>query len=205
MSLLLLLPRQIHLCRSSSNDQACHRYFKTHTIGSLLTRNRIHCACHKKWHLNVQNWSDHVVFLPLWLRATASCTSSTAELPKVLREWCVFNAPQAGCTFWTVQRPNVIRQCSVSIFASQCASGHTRVHFLNIAVPKSAPELKCFARLDFKLCVAPQQHALFPHRNFQKCSKHGVLCTFWFQKVLRATTACNSSSLSPQMAPHPPL
>ena len=30
----------------------------------------------------------------------------------------------------------------------------------------------------------------FRHRNFQKWSEAGVLCTFWFGNVLRATAAC---------------
>ena len=32
-------------------------------------------------------------------------------------------------------------------------------------------------------------------RNFQKWSVRGVSCTFWLRNVLRATTACNCSSL----------
>ena len=42
---------------------------------------------------------------------------------------------------------------------------------------------------------APQRRALFRHRNFQKWSEAGVLYTFWLGNVLRATTACNCSSL----------
>ena len=45
------------------------------------------------------------------------------------------------------------------------------------------------------MCFAPQRCALFRHRNFQKWSDHGVFCTFWLGNVLRATTACNFSSL----------
>ena len=52
-----------------------------------------------------------------------------------------------------------------------------------------------FNTFDFQMCFAPQRRALFPHRNFQKCSENGVFCHFWLQNVLRATTACNSSSL----------
>ena len=33
----------------------------------------------------------------------------------------------------------------------------------------------------------------FHHLNFQKCSEHGVLCTFSLRNVLRATTACTFS------------
>ena len=45
------------------------------------------------------------------------------------------------------------------------------------------------------MCFAPQQRALFRHRNFQKWSEPLVFCTFWLGNVLRATTACNYSSL----------
>ena len=45
------------------------------------------------------------------------------------------------------------------------------------------------------MCFAPQRHALFRHRNFQKCSGAEVFCTFWLGNVLRATTACTFSSL----------
>ena len=42
---------------------------------------------------------------------------------------------------------------------------------------------------------APQRRALFRHLNFQKCSETQVFCTFSLGNVLRATTACNFSSL----------
>ena len=45
------------------------------------------------------------------------------------------------------------------------------------------------------MCFAPQRRALFRHLNFQKWSENGVFCTFWLRNVLRATTACNFSSL----------
>ena len=45
------------------------------------------------------------------------------------------------------------------------------------------------------MCFAPQRRALFRHLNFQKWSDNGVFCTFWLRNVLRATTACNFSSL----------
>ena len=44
------------------------------------------------------------------------------------------------------------------------------------------------------MCFAPQRRALFRHLNFQKCSKAGVLCTFWLGNVLRATTAFTFST-----------
>ena len=55
--------------------------------------------------------------------------------------------------------------------------------------------LVCFVHFDLGMCFASQRRALFQHLNFQKCSEPGVLCTFWLRNVLRATTACNFSSL----------
>ena len=60
MSLVLRLPRDMHLCRSSANVPHLH---KTLTFCSLLARCRIACACHAKPHRNLQKWSEHVVLL----------------------------------------------------------------------------------------------------------------------------------------------
>ena len=46
------------------------------------------------------------------------------------------------------------------------------------------------------MCFAPHRCALFHHLNFQKCSEHGVLCTFSLRNVLRATTACTFLNIS---------
>ena len=95
-----------------------------------------------------------------------------SQLPKVVRSWCV-----------------------LYILTSKCASRHNGVHFFDISTSKSGPKLRCFAHLDFDMCFAPQRCAHFRHRNVQKCSEPGVLCTFLLRHVLRATTACNCSSL----------
>ena len=78
---------------------------------------------------------------------------------------------------------------------SKCASSHNGVHFFDIATSKSGPTLVCFVHFDFDMCFAPQRRALFRHLNCQKWSGAGVLSTFWVRNVLRATTACNFSSL----------
>ena len=63
-------------------------------------------------HLNFQRWSEHGVLCTFWLRnvlrATAACTFSTSQLPKVVREWCV-------CTFWL---RNVLRATTACNFSS---------------------------------------------------------------------------------------
>ena len=60
---------------------------------------------------------------------------------------------------------------------------------------KSGACMLCFVHFDFEICFAPQRRALFRHLNFQKCSEAEVFCTFWLGNVLRATKACNFSSL----------
>ena len=44
-------------------------------------------------------------------------------------------------------------------------------------------------------CASRHNGVDFFDINFQKWSENGVLCTFWLRNVLRATTACNFSSL----------
>ena len=127
-------------------------------------------------HLNVQKWREHVVFytfsLRNVLRTTTACTFSTSQLPKVVRGWGV-----------------------LYIFTSKCASRHSGVHFFDISTAKSGPHLVCFVHFDLQMCFAPQRRALFRHLNFQTCSETQVFCTFWLANVLRATMACNFSSL----------
>ena len=127
-------------------------------------------------HLNLQKWSENGVLctfsLGNVLRATTACTFSTSELPKVVRTWCV-----------------------LYILTWKCASRHNGVHFFDISTSKSGPTLVCFVHFDFQMCFAPQRRALFRHLNFQKWSAPLVFCHFSLGNVLRATTACNFSSL----------
>ena len=127
-------------------------------------------------HLNFQKWSDAEVFCTFWLwnvlRATTACTFSTSQLPKVVRRWGV-----------------------LYILTWKSASRHNGVHFFDIWTSKSGPTLRCFVHFEVEMCFAPQRRALFWHLNFQKWSEHGVFCSFWLGNLLRATTACNFSSL----------
>ena len=125
---------------------------------------------------NFQKSSDTEVFCTFWrgnvLRATTPCTFSTSQLPKVVREWCV-----------------------LYILTSKCASRHNGVHFFNISTSNTAPNPSVFNTFYFQMCFAPQRRALFQHLNFQKWSDPEVFCTFSLRNRLRATTACNFSSL----------
>ena len=90
-----------------------------------------------------------------------------------------WSAPGVFYTFWL---GNVLRATMACTF-------------FNISTSKSVPRLKCFAHFDLEMCFAPNRRALFRHLNFQKWSENGVFCTCWLRNVLRATTACNFSSL----------
>ena len=148
MSCVLRLPREMHLCRSSSNVQRLTSFLEMlQNPHVLLTFDKAH----------------NPLRLP---------RETTSEPPKVVRT------------------PGVLY-----ILTSKCASRHNGVHFFDISTSKSGPALLCFLHVDFEMCFAPQRRALFLHLNFQKWSENGVLCTFWLGHLLRATTACNFSSL----------
>ena len=96
----------------------------------------------------------------------------------------------------TSEPPKVVWTPSAfNILTSKCASRHNGVHFFDIATSKSGPNLVCFVHFDFEMCFAPQRRALFRHLKCQKWSAPLVFLTFWLGNVLRATTACNFSSL----------
>ena len=127
-------------------------------------------------HLKCQKWSAPRVFCTFWLgnvlRATTACTFSTSQVPKVVRT------------------PSVLY-----ILTWTCASRHNGVRFFNISTSKSGPYVVCFVHFDLQMCFAPQRRALFRHLKCQKWSAPLVFLTFWLGNVLRATTACNFSSL----------
>ena len=125
-------------------------------------------------------------------------TSKSGPRPSVFNtfdlEMCF--APQRRALFRHLKVQKVVRTwCVLYILTWKCASRHNGVHFFDISTSKSGPNLVCFVHFDLEMCFAPQRRALFQHLNFQKRSGAEVFCTFWLGNVLRATTACNFSSL----------
>ena len=66
---------------------------------------------------NFQKWCKHLLLSPFWLRnmlrATAACTFSTTQRPKLLRQWGVFSiltsksaSRHSGVQFWSLLRPD---------------------------------------------------------------------------------------------------
>ena len=102
------------------------------------------------------------------LRATTACTFQHLNFQK-WSEHGVF------CTFWL---RNVLRATTPCTFSTS-----------------QLPKVVRTPSVLFEMCFAPQRRALFRHLNFQKWSEPLVFCTFWLANVVRATTACNFSSL----------
>ena len=99
--------------------------------------------------------------------ATAAYSFSTSELQKVLPPWGV-----------------------LSMFTSKCVFRHSGVHFFDIWTYKSAPTMRCFEHVHFKMCFSPQRRAFFRHLNLQKCSHHEVFWACSLQNAFFATAAC---------------
>ena len=106
-------------------------------------------------HLNFQKWSKPGVLCTFWLgnvlRAITACTFSTAELPKVVRSWCV-----------------------LYILTWKRASRHNGVHFFDISTSKSGPTLVCFIHFDLEMCFVPQRCTLF-HLSSGQLAPHPPL------------------------------
>jgi len=122
---IILANRQIWCSKMQPLSGNCaltseHLWWTCLTFCSLLRKCTIPCACHAKRHLNVQKWREHVVFCTFWLKnvlcATATCTFSTSQPPKVARTCGDFN-----------------------ILTWKCALRHDGVHFFDLATSKSGP------------------------------------------------------------------
>ena len=187
MSLVPRLPREIHLCRSSSIVP------RLPSVLNMLQNPHVWLTFDK-----VQNPSR----LP---RKTAS------ELRKIVRDLqflTLRNALRArtACNFSNSELPKVDRNCQILTLLTfdfdVCFALQQRT-LLNISTDKNAPNPQCFEHVRFQMCqmcFTPQSRALLQHLSFQKCSGADVLCAFWLRHVLRATAACTfSTSQLPKM------
>ena len=174
MPLVLRLPRKMHLCRSSSNFPRLPSFLK------MLQHPHVLVAF---------QWMHNPIHLP---------HKTTSERPKCLRASVCntfgFEMCFTPCTFSTSQLPKVLRDRQfLTLFTSKCASRHNAVHFFVISTSKTVPRPPVFNTFYFQMCF--ECRALFQHLNFQKWSDPEVFCTFSLRNRLRATTACNFSSL----------
>ena len=95
------------------------------------------------------------------------------------RNFQKWSEPGVFCTFWL---RNVL-----------CAT--TACTFSTSQLPKVVWTWCALYILTSKCALRHNGVHFFDICNFQKWSEPGVFCTFWLVNVLRATTACNFSSL----------
>ena len=115
MSFVLGLPREMHLCRSSSNVPHLPSFLE------MLQNPHVWLTFEK-------------VHNPLRLpRETASEPPKVVRTPAVLdilTSKCASRHNTTACTFSTSQLPKVVRTwCVLYIFTSKCASRHNSVQF----------------------------------------------------------------------------
>ena len=143
--------------------------YKTFMFCSLLKRCTISCACHAKRHLNLQKWSEPVVFLTCWLRnvlrTTTACTFSTSETSK--------------------SGPRMV--CFVHFDFEMCFAPQRRALFRYLNFQKWS-ENGMFCTFWLRNVLRATTACTFSNLNFQKWSENGVFFTFWLRNVLRATT-----------------
>ena len=84
-------------------------------------------------------------------------------------------ALQTACTFSTSQLPKVVRpRCVLLLVTWKCASRHNGMHFFNISISKSGPNLVCFVHFDLETCFVPQRRATF-HLSSGQMAPHPPL------------------------------
>ena len=122
-------------------------------------------------HLNLQKWSEPVVFLTFWLqnvlRATTACTFSTSEPPKVVRPWCV-----------------------LYILTWECASRHNGVQFF-ISHLASWLRTRRFSEPTFRPSGAPNHWKNTLFRDFPTFSR---ICIFFLLTLLSSNLSLLSAS-----------
>jgi hypothetical protein len=97
------------------------------------------------------------------LRTTTTCTFSTAQLPKVLQEWCAFTiltSKRASChndvdISTSKSAPNLTQ--FFTVLNSKCASCHSDGHFSTAQLPKVHREWCAFTIFEFQMCFLPQR------------------------------------------------
>ena len=106
--------------------------------------------------------TEHASLHPLQMSHACHRFWKSDKNPHVLLTFDKVHNPLRLPRETTSERPKVLRYSGVfNILASKCASRHNGVHFFDISISKSGPNLVCFVHFDFEMCFAPQRRALF--------------------------------------------
>ena len=177
MSLVLRLPREIHLCRSSSNVLRRPSFLEMlqnpHVL-LIFGRGRMPCACHTKRRFNVQKRPEHVVFCAFdFEMCFVKSLFRGRRVLSILTLKCASH--HNGVHFLNIvtskSAPNMV---CFYILTSKFASRHNSVRFFDISTSKRAPRLRCLVHFDFEMCFAPQRRAIF-HLSFGQMAPHPPL------------------------------
>ena len=146
-------------------SHTCQRFWdcsKTFTFCLLLARCRIPCACYATPHLNLQKWSEHVVFLAFCWKCASGHNGvhffdiSTSKSGPTMVCFAHFDfdmcfAPRRLFDISTSKSaPTLVR--FLCILTWKCDSRHNSVHLFDISTSKSAPTLVRFVHVDFEMC-----------------------------------------------------
>ena len=153
MSLVLHLPRKMHLCRSSSNVPRLPSFLEMiENPHGLLTFDKVHNPLRLPRETTSQRpkvartcSAFHIL--------TSKCASrhngvhffdiSTSKSVPNMKCFLAFSLANTllatrACTFSTSQLPKVVREwCALYILTSKCASRHNGMHFFDISTSKS--------------------------------------------------------------------
>ena len=172
MSLVLSLPRKMHLCRSSSNVPRLPSFLESlQNPDVLLTFDKVHNplrlprettserqkvvrACGVFTHFYFQ-----MCFVPQRRVLFRHLNFQKWSGPGVFCAFWLRNVFRAttACTFSTSQLPKAVRTWGVlSFFTCKCASCHNGVHFFDISTSKSGTDLVCFVYFNLKMYFVPQ-------------------------------------------------
>ena len=166
MSLVLRLPRKMHLCRSSSNVPRLPSFLEMLQKPSRFAHSwqgaQSLAPATRNDGLNLQKWSEPLVFLTFWLRnvlrATTACTFFDISTSKKWSRTLVFLSfwlrnvlrTTTACTFSTSQLPKVVRSwCVLCIFTWKGALRHNGVQFFISHLAQMAPHAAALASLLF--------------------------------------------------------
>ena len=159
MSLVLRLPRKMHLCRSSSNVPHLP------TLLKLLQNPHVLFIFDKVHNLNVQKWSRHGVICAF--RKCASRQHGVHFFDMSTSK----SAPKNGvsCTHFDLEMCFVPQQ--PALFRLQkCCEHEVFVHF----DLKSAPSTRCVVHFELEICFAAQRRASF-HLSSGQLAPHPPL------------------------------
>jgi len=220
MSLVLRLPRKMHLSRFSSNAPRLPSFFQMlQNPHVLLTFDKVHNPLHLPREVtserpNVARTCNAFNILTSKCASRHNCvhffdiaTSKKWSDPGVFSTFWLRSVLRTttACTFSTSQLPKVVRTwCVLYVLTWKCASRHNTVHFFDISTSKSGPILVCFVHFDFKASRHNGVHFLDI-----STSKHGpsmvCLVRFDLEMCFAPPRRAIFHLSSGQLAPHPPL